>query len=46
MKGINWAELYNLYHTITFDTNKLETRIAELYLDDENSYYKSQILSG
>jgi len=35
MKGINWAELYNNYHTNTYDTAKLETRIAELYLDDE-----------
>jgi len=35
MKGINWAELYNAYHTQTFNTADLEKRIAELYLDDE-----------
>lgn len=35
MKGINWAELYNNYHNNTYDTKKLEKRIAELFLDDE-----------
>lgn len=35
MKGINWSELYKLYHENTYDTKKLEERISELYLDDE-----------
>ncbi|MCR4662038.1 MAG: DUF262 domain-containing protein [Clostridia bacterium] len=35
MKGINWAELYNLYHEKTYDTVALENRINELFLDDE-----------
>ncbi len=35
MKGINWAELYDNYHNNTYDTAQLESRIAELYLDDE-----------
>ena len=35
MKGINWAELYNNYHSNTYDTIALENRIMELFLDDE-----------
>lgn len=35
MKGINWSELYNSYHSQTFNTTKLEDRISELFLDDE-----------
>lgn len=35
MKGINWAELYNTYHFKTYDTDKLEEKIANLYLDDD-----------
>lgn len=35
MKGINWSELYNSYHSQTFNTTKLENRISELFLDDE-----------
>lgn len=35
MKGINWSELYNTYHTNTYNTADLETKIASLYLDDE-----------
>lgn len=35
MKGINWSELYNVYHIQTVDTADLEKKISELYLDDE-----------
>lgn len=35
MKGINWSELYNIYHQQTFDTRELENKISNLMLDDE-----------
>lgn len=35
MKGINWAELYNKYESQTLDSNKLENKISELFLDDD-----------
>lgn len=35
MKGLNWGELYDLYHANTYDTNELENKIASLFLDDE-----------
>lgn len=35
MKGINWAELYNAYHTNTYNTVDLENKISKLFLDDD-----------
>lgn len=35
MKGINWAELYNQYKDNVYDKDKIEEKIAELFLDDE-----------
>ena len=35
MKGINWAELYNVYHTNTYNTVDLENKISKLFLDDD-----------
>lgn len=35
MRGINWAELFNTYHSNTYNTIDFENKIAELYLDDE-----------
>lgn len=35
MKGINWSELYNNYHSNTYNTADLENKIAKLYLDDD-----------
>lgn len=35
MKGINWAALYDDYHSTTIDKDKLEERIAALMMDDE-----------
>lgn len=49
MKGINWSELYDNYHNKTIDTNKLDKKISELYLDDEVTNKKgifSYVLDG
>ncbi|MBP3431937.1 MAG: DUF262 domain-containing protein [Clostridia bacterium] len=35
MKGVNWGELYNKFHTQTYDSNELETRVKELFLDED-----------
>ena len=35
MKGINWSELYNAYHSNVYNTVELENKVAALYLDDE-----------
>ena len=35
MKGIDWGVLYDEYHEKTFDTAKIEQKIAELMADDD-----------
>ncbi|MCQ2611283.1 MAG: DUF262 domain-containing protein [Treponema sp.] len=35
MKGVDWAELYNNFKDVVLDTNKIETEIEKLILDDD-----------
>ena len=35
MKGVNWGHLYNKYEHMSYDPEKLEKRIVELYTDDD-----------
>jgi hypothetical protein len=35
MKGIAWGELYNHYHTQSWDSNALEQQISQLMQDDD-----------
>jgi len=35
MKTVAWGPLYNAYHGQTFDTDKLEARVAALMMDDD-----------
>lgn len=35
MKGINWGELYDAYHTQVLDTQAIEQEIRRLILDDD-----------
>jgi hypothetical protein len=35
MKGVNWGELYDGFHTQDYDTAKLEKEIARLMIDDD-----------
>jgi hypothetical protein len=35
MKGLRWGEFYNQYKDKSFDTAKLETRIAEMMADED-----------
>lgn len=35
MKGINWAELYEKYKNVTYNTSELESKISTLFADDE-----------
>lgn len=49
MKGINWGELYDSYHTQVYDTDQLEKRISELMIDDDvtkKSGIYDYVLSG
>lgn len=49
MKGVDWGELYDLYHEKTYDTQALEKRISDLFMDDDvtnkSGVYK-YVLSG
>lgn len=40
MKGINWGELFDEFHTKIFDTNELEKEIQALMMDDDVSNKK------
>lgn len=35
MKGIEWGKIYNKYHKNDYDSNKIESEIAELMSDDD-----------
>lgn len=35
MKGVDWGQLYDTYHDVTYDLNKLESRIKDLMMDDD-----------
>jgi hypothetical protein len=35
MKGVDWGPLYNQFKSKTFDTDKLESRVAELMMDED-----------
>ena len=35
MKGVNWGELYDVYHTQVIDTKAIEDEIRRLILDDD-----------
>ena len=35
MKGIAWGPLYDTYHGRVFDVNALDSRISDLYIDDD-----------
>ncbi|MBQ7388037.1 MAG: DUF262 domain-containing protein [Paludibacteraceae bacterium] len=35
MKGVNWGELYDTYHTQVLDTKAIENEIRQLILDDD-----------
>lgn len=40
MKGVNWGELYDKFHTQLFDTDELEKEIKKLMMDDDVSNKK------
>ncbi len=35
MKGVDWGKLYDAYHTVVYDTTKLENEISALMMDDD-----------
>ena len=35
MKGVDWGELYDVYHTQVIDTKAIEDEIRRLILDDD-----------
>lgn len=49
MKGVNWGDLYNRYHTNSYDSSEIEIRVNELMANDEVTEKKGvyeYILSG
>ena len=49
MKGLNWGDLYNRYHTNSYDSAEIEVRVNELMANDEVTNKKGvyeYILSG